>query len=142
LIEIYTDGSCLGNPGKGGWAFLAVQDNRQIEKYGFELNTTNNRMELKAAINSIMYFKSSSEMKIYTDSSYLKNGITLWINNWKKNNWRNSQNQIIKNIDLWKELNILNSIKKIEWHWVKAHAKNEMNNRDDFLARKAAESLK
>jgi len=142
LIEIYTDGSCLGNPGKGGWAFLAVQDNRQIEKYGFELNTTNNRMELKAAINSIMYFKSSSEMKIYTDSSYLKNGITLWINNWKKNNWRNSQNQIIKNIDLWKELNILNSIKKIEWHWVKAHAKNEMNNRVDFLARKAAESLK
>ena len=142
MIEIYTDGSCLGNPGKGGWAFLAVQDNRQIEKYGFELNTTNNRMELKAAINSIMYFKSSSEMKIYTDSSYLKNGITLWINNWKKNNWRNSQNQIIKNIDLWKELNILNSIKKIEWHWVKAHAKNEMNNRDDFLARKAAESLK
>ena len=142
MIEVYTDGSCLGNPGKGGWAFLAVQDKRKIEKSGYEINTTNNRMELKAAINAIHFFKSSSEMKIYTDSNYLKNGITIWINNWLKNDWRNSQNQIIKNIDLWKELNYLNSLKKIEWYWVKAHAKNEMNNRVDYLARKAAGSFK
>jgi len=141
LIEVYTDGSCLGNPGTGGWAFLILNDGRITNHFGYQLDTTNNQMELTAAINALEFIKENDEIILFTDSIYLKNGITSWITNWKKNNWKNSQKKEVKNIDLWIKLDVLNSQKKIIWKWVKAHDINDHNNRVDLLAREAAEKL-
>ena len=135
---VYTDGSCLGNPGKGGWAAVIIKNNQEEIIYGSEKNSTNNRMELTAAINALLKTKESKKIKIYTDSKYLKDGIEKWINNWKNNNWKNANKKDVKNKDLWTKLDSLINKKQISWEWVKAHSINEYNNKVDILARKAA----
>ena len=138
MIEVYTDGSCLGNPGAGGWAFLILKGDQLISKSGSAKNSTNNRMELTAAIKSLEYLKDENTLKINTDSNYLKNGINLWIFNWKKNKWLNSKKEHVKNKELWIELELLTKNKDIYWNWVKAHNDNKFNNMVDGLAREAA----
>ena len=137
-IIIYTDGSCLGNPGKGGWAALIIQNNTEETLIGSEKETTNNRMELTAAINALLKIKQNKKIKIYTDSKYVKDGIQKWINNWKLNNWKNANKKDVKNKDLWIKLDNLIDKKEITWNWVKAHSINEYNNKVDLLARNAA----
>ena len=140
MIEVYTDGSCLGNPGVGGWAFLVIKENKLTSKSGLDKNTTNNRMELCAAIEALDFLKDEKILKIHTDSSYLKNGISSWISNWEKNNWLTSNKKPVKNKDLWIKLAELTKNKNITWEWVKAHDENKFNNMVDELARKEAES--
>jgi len=143
-IKIYTDGACVGNPGPGGWAAIIIQESNKIEIFGGEKLTTNNRMELTAAIKALEYCleketkqMSLKEVKIYTDSNYLKDGITVWINNWEKNNWKTTDKKNVKNVDLWKKLKELTKISQIEWYWVKGHSQNPMNELADKLAKKA-----
>ena len=140
MIEVYTDGSCLGNPGVGGWAFLAIKENKLTSKSGFDKNTTNNRMELHAAIEALEFLKDEKILIIYTDSNYLKNGISSWISSWEKNNWLNSKKKPVKNKDIWIKLAALTKDKNITWKWVKAHDENKFNYMVDDLARKEAES--
>ena len=138
MIEIYTDGSCLSNPGNGGWAAI-ISDNGKIKKIsGSEKNTTNNRMELLAPINALREINSNSEITIYTDSQYVKLGITEWINKWLNNNWQTSNKEDVKNKDLWVELHNLDKSLNVKWNWVKAHAGNPMNEEVDLMAKKAA----
>ena len=138
MIEIYTDGSCLENPGNGGWAAI-INNNGKIEKIsGNEKNTTNNRMELLAPINALTKIKSNNEIQIYTDSQYVKLGITEWINTWIKNKWQTSKKEEVKNKDLWIELYDLNNSLNIKWNWIKAHSGNVLNEEVDLLAKKAA----
>ena len=141
MIEVYTDGSCLGNPGTGGWAFQVFNEGTIINHFGYQLDTTNNQMELTAAIKALEFLQKESEIILFTDSTYVRNGITSWIVNWKKNNWKNSQRKDVKNKILWEKLDVLNSRKNITWKWVKAHDINEHNNKVDLLAREAAENL-
>ena len=141
MISVYTDGSCLGNPGNGGWAFLIVGEKNICHRSGFELNTTNNKMELVAVIKALEFLKEFRDISINTDSNYVKQGITTWIINWKKNNWKTSRKQPVKNKELWERLDKLNLSKNINWNWVKAHNIDEFNNQVDTLARKAAETL-
>tara|TARA_Y100000590_G_scaffold258828_1_gene290492 strand:+ start:103 stop:534 length:432 start_codon:yes stop_codon:yes gene_type:complete len=137
-IDIYTDGSCIGNPGPGGWSFVIKYTNQKIKEFsGSENLTTNNRMELTAAINAIKFFKKKTILNIYTDSKYLKNGITLWIKTWKLNDWKTSNKKDVKNLDLWKILEKETLKHKINWNWVKAHNENVLNEKADNLARKA-----
>jgi len=138
-VIVFTDGSCLGNPGKGGWAILIIENNSTREFFGSEKTTTNNRMELTAAINAVKKTKSKKKVKIVTDSKYVKNGIETWINNWKKNNWKTSNKQNVKNKDLWIKLDTLIQKRNINWSWVKGHANNFYNERVDLLAKNAAE---
>ena len=138
MITIYTDGSCLTNPGNGGWAAI-ISDGKETKKIsGSEKNTTNNRMELLAPINALKEVNPDIEIKIYTDSQYVKNGITEWINTWLANNWKTSKKEDVKNKDLWIELYNLNKSLNIKWNWVKAHDGNPMNEEVDLLAKKAA----
>ena len=138
MIKIYTDGSCLENPGKGGWAAI-INDDGDIKKVsGGEKNTTNNRMELMAPINALKVMNPNKEIEIYTDSQYVKLGITQWINTWLKNNWKTSKKEDVKNKDLWLELNNLNNSLDVKWNWVKAHSGNPLNEEVDLLAKKAA----
>ena len=138
MIKIYTDGSCLENPGKGGWAAI-INDNGNIKKInGSEKNTTNNRMELMAPINALKNINSKEEINIYTDSQYVKLGITEWINTWVKNDWQTSRKEDVKNKDLWMELYNLNNSLNVKWNWVKAHAGDPLNEEVDLLAKKAA----
>mgnify|MGYP001302975667 FL=1 len=141
MIDVYTDGSCLGNPGNGGWAFLVKKNDIISSRSGFVLNTTNNQMELTAAIKAIEFLDTNDVINLLTDSNYVKNGITSWIKNWKINNWTNSSKQPVKNKDLWERLDELNSTKSVNWQWVKAHSTNNYNNQVDLLARQSAESL-
>ena len=141
MIDVYTDGSCLGNPGNGGWAFLVKNNDIISSRSGFVLNTTNNQMELTAAIKAIEFLDTNDVINLLTDSNYVKNGITSWIKNWKINNWKNSSKQPVKNKDLWERLDELNSTKSVNWQWVKAHSTNNYNNQVDLLARQSAESL-
>ena len=138
MIKIYTDGSCLKNPGNGGWAAIICTDNEIKKISGSEKDTTNNRMELMATINALKEVNSEDLIEIYTDSKYVKNGITDWIHNWIKNNWKTSNKEDVKNKDLWTQLHDLNSNSKIKWNWVKAHAGNPLNEEVDLLAKKAA----
>jgi ribonuclease HI len=140
MIIIYTDGSCLTNPGNGGWAAIIKQDEKIRRISGSEKNTTNNRMELLAPINALKQINTESPIEIYTDSQYVKLGITEWINNWVKNNWQTSKKENVKNKDLWIELYNLNKSFDINWNWVKAHAGNKLNEEVDLLAKKAANS--
>ena len=136
--KIYTDGACSGNPGPGGWgAVIFDQDDKQKNISGSEKNTTNNRMELLAAIMSLKKIKSNSEVVIFTDSTYVKNGITEWMKNWKKNGWKNSSKKPVKNKDLWVKLDKLCEANSVSWKWVKGHSSNEFNNLADELATKA-----
>ena len=139
MIKIYTDGSCLKNPGNGGWAAI-INNNGKIQKIsGGEKNTTNNKMELLAAINALKKIKKDELVEIYTDSKYVKLGITEWINKWIKNNWKTSKKENVKNKELWLELYELNNSFSIKWMWIKAHSGNQLNEEVDFLAKKAAE---
>jgi ribonuclease HI len=140
MIIIFTDGSCLTNPGNGGWAAIIKQDEKIRRISGSEKNTTNNRMELLAPINALKQINTESPVEIYTDSQYVKLGITEWINNWVKNNWQTSKKENVKNKDLWIELYNLNKSFDINWNWVKAHAGNKLNEEVDLLAKKAANS--
>ena len=136
--KIYTDGACSGNPGPGGWgAVIFDQDNKQKNISGSEKNTTNNRMELLAAIMSLKKIKTNSEVVIFTDSIYVKYGITEWMKNWKKNRWKNSSKKPVKNKDLWVKLDKLCEANSVSWKWVKGHSTNEFNNLADELATKA-----
>ena len=141
MINVYTDGSCLGNPGNGGWAFLIEEEKDIRYRAGFEKNTTNNQMELIAAIKALEFLNKYNDITINTDSNYVKEGITNWIFNWKKNNWKTSTKQLVKNRELWERLDNLCERKNISWCWVKAHNTSEFNNQVDELAREAAESL-
>ena len=138
MIKIYTDGSCLSNQGNGGWAAI-ININGEIKKIsGNEKNTTNNRMELMAPINALKNINSKDPIEIFTDSKYVKNGITEWINTWVLNNWKTSKKENVKNKDLWLELHKLNQSLNVKWNWVKAHAGNPLNEEVDMLAKKAA----
>ena len=138
MIKIYTDGSCLSNPGNGGWAAI-ININGEIKKIsGNEKNTTNNRMELLAPINALKKMNANSEIIIYTDSQYVKLGITEWINKWVINNWQTSKKEDVKNKDLWVELYNLDKSLNVKWYWVKAHAGDPMNEEVDLMAKKAA----
>jgi len=136
IINIYTDGACSGNPGNGGWGAFLSNGKYSKEIYGGLKDTTNNRMELTAAIESLRILKNPCNVIINTDSVYVKDGITKWIGNWKKNNWKNSQKKDVKNRDLWEELEEVIKIHQIEWRWVKGHAGDIGNERADELARK------
>ncbi len=138
MIKIYTDGSCLKNPGNGGWAAIICTDNEVKKISGSEKDTTNNRMELMATINALKEVNSEDLIEIYTDSKYVKNGITDWIHNWIKNNWKTSNKEDVKNKDLWVQLHDLNNNSNIKWNWVKAHSGNPLNEEVDLLAKKAA----
>ncbi len=138
-LKIYTDGSCIGNPGPGGWAAVIILENSKKEIFGGEKLTTNNRMELTAAIKALEFCKNqqTQEIKIYTDSVYVKDGITVWINKWEKNNWKTNDKKSVKNIDLWKKLKELVRSRQIEWIWIKGHSDNPMNDLADRLAKEA-----
>ena len=143
-IKIYTDGACIGNPGPGGWAAIILTENSKKEIFGGEKLTTNNRMELTAAIKALEFCIESKgkqpsfeQIKIYTDSNYLKEGITVWINTWEKNNWKTADRKNVKNIELWKKLKELTKLLHIEWNWIKSHSTDSMNNLVDELAKKA-----
>ena len=133
-LKVYTDGACSGNPGKGGWAAVILDGKSQTSISGSENKTTNNRMELMAPIMALKKIKNKSEIIIYTDSRYVKDGITEWIKKWKLNNWKSSNKKPVKNKDLWVQLD--NSCKKhnVSWKWIKAHAENKYNNLVDELA--------
>lgn len=142
MIKIYTDGACKGNPGKGGWGALIQLGGESIEIFGGELNTTNNRMELIAVIEALDKVKAEpSRVMVFTDSTYVQKGISEWILNWKKNGWRSSSKQPVKNQDLWMRLDELKQGMKIEWNWVKGHAGHPENERADFLANQGVESI-
>ena len=140
MITIYTDGSCLTNPGSGGWAAIINENNKKKIISGNEKNTTNNRMELLAPINALREIKSGPKIKIYTDSQYVKNGITEWINTWLSNDWKTSKKEDVKNKDLWIELYNLTKFLDIQWIWIKAHDGNPLNEEVDLLAKRAANS--
>ena len=134
---IYTDGACKGNPGIGGWGvYISMENNKTKELFGYEKLTTNNKMELTAAIKGLEYFKTPEDIALFTDSNYLKLGITIWIDKWKKNNWKNKQNKNIKNPDLWKKLDHLNNFHRVTWNWVKGHSGDFGNDKADKLANK------
>lgn len=136
-LSIYTDGACSGNPGPGGWGALLMWNGNVREISGGEAHTTNNRMELTAAIEALKLLRRRSNVTLYTDSSYVRNGITSWIYSWKRSGWKLSRKEAVKNVDLWQELDRLNSAHEVEWIWVKGHSGNEWNERADQLARSA-----
>jgi ribonuclease HI len=138
MIKIYTDGSCLENPGNGGWAAIIIDDGKKTQIKGSKKNTTNNQMELLAPIEALKKIPKGSEVQIFTDSKYVKSGITEWIHNWKKNGWKTANKQKVKNKDLWVELDLLSSQFDIKWGWVKAHSNDKLNNEVDLIAREAA----
>ena len=139
-ITIYTDGACSGNPGKGGWAALMQYNNVEKEIFGTEEETTNNRMELMAAISALEILKEPCRVEIFTDSKYVKDGITKWIDGWIKNNWKNSSKKPVKNKELWERLLEVSKKHEIVWNWVEGHAGNELNERVDQLARSQCKS--
>ena len=138
MIKVYTDGSCLENPGKGGWAAIIINESGRIEIKGSKENTTNNQMELTAPIMALKKIPQGSKVQIFTDSKYVKSGITEWIHNWKKNGWKTADRKKVKNKNLWAKLDDLSNAFDIEWIWVKAHSNDELNNEVDLLARSSA----
>ncbi len=141
-VDIWTDGACSGNPGPGGWGAILHYAGAEKELSGAEPATTNNRMELMAAIMALNALKRSSKVRLHTDSKYVMDGVTKWIHGWKKNGWKTADKKPVKNDDLWKLLDDANARHEVEWKWVKGHADNEMNNRADELARGAIKTLK
>jgi len=140
ILKIYCDGACSGNPGKGGWGVILIWGDIVKEISGYEVETTNNRMEMKAAIEGLKIVKKNVDIEIYTDSKYLCEGITNWIHKWKKNRWL-SKSKIIKNIDLWQELDVLANNFNISWNWVKGHNGDFYNERADKLATNAIKKM-
>ena len=139
MIKVYTDGSCLKNPGKGGWAAIIINDRVKTEIKGSQKNTTNNQMELTAPIMALKKIPKGSKIQIFTDSKYVKSGITEWIHSWKKNGWKTADKKEVKNKELWIELDELSRAFDIDWIWVKAHSTDELNNEVDLLARLSAD---
>ena len=140
MIKIYTDGSCLNNPGNGGWAAI-INVNGEVKKIsGSEKDTTNNKMELMAPIKALQEIEENQQIEIYTDSQYVRLGITDWIHKWTTNNWQTSKKEPVKNKDLWIMLNNLTEKKLIDWKWIKAHAGNKFNELADKLATEAIDS--
>ena len=135
-VEIYTDGACRGNPGPGGWGVLLRFNDKEKELWGGEAGTTNNRMELMAAIRALEALKRPSRVKLYTDSLYVMKGITTWIHDWKRRGWRTAEKKPVKNEDLWRQHDDLAAKHEIEWHWVKGHNGHPENERADALANK------
>ena len=140
VIKVYTDGACSGNPGPGGWGVYVMTGDEETELKGGEPATTNNRMELMAAIEALRHMSEGTPFALYTDSTYVKNGLNEWIKNWKKNNWRTASRKPVKNRDLWEELDALAAKHTIEWHWVKGHAGDPGNERADLLARQGLDA--
>ena len=138
MIKIYTDGSCIGNPGNGGWAGIIINNGKKTQIKGSKKNTTNNQMELLAPIKALKKIPKGSKVQIFTDSKYVKSGITEWIHNWKKNGWKTANKKKVKNIELWTELDLLSNQFEINWNWVKAHSTDKLNNEVDLIAREAA----
>ena len=139
---IYTDGACSGNPGPGGWGALMIYGGRDKEISGAEPVTTNNRMELMAAISSLEALSRPCTVDLYTDSQYVRNGISTWINGWKAKGWRTADKKPVKNEDLWRRLDAARERHNVTWHWVKGHATDERNNRVDGLARAAITAMR
>ena len=140
-VNIYTDGACRGNPGVGGWGALIEHENHNKEIFGGEKLTTNNQMELMAAIQGLKALSEKCIVNLTTDSKYVMDGINSWIKNWKRNNWKNSQKQNVKNKDLWIQLDKLNEQHDVKWHWVKGHSGHPQNELADQLANKGIDSL-
>ncbi len=138
VVEIFTDGACSGNPGPGGWAAILRFRDEQKELTGGERETTNNRMEMMAAIAALEALKRPAQVEITTDSTYVKDGITRWIHGWKKNGWKTSAKKPVKNQDLWQRLDQALAHHQVEWHWVRGHEGHPENERADALARQAA----
>ena len=140
-VEIFTDGACRGNPGPGGWGALLRYGDEEKELWGGEANTTNNRMELLAAIRALEALSRNCKVILTTDSQYVKNGITQWIENWKRKSWKTSSRQPVKNVDLWKQLDELVGRHDVEWHWVRGHTGHPENERADQLANRGIDEL-
>jgi len=140
-VIIYTDGACRGNPGPGGWGVTLRYQDKERELWGGEKDTTNNRMELLAAIKGLEALKRESVVELYTDSNYVKNGISQWIHNWKKNGWKSANRKPIKNQDLWMRLDELQAKHQVSWHWVKGHSGDPNNERVDMLANRGVDEL-
>jgi ribonuclease HI len=137
-VQVITDGACIGNPGPGGWAAILRYKSHKRELFGFEPNTTNNRMELTAAVRGLEALIEPCEVEVITDSEYLKNGVTEWMKRWKSNGWRTAGKAPVKNKDLWEQLDLAASRHAARWTWTKGHASHDDNNRADELATRAA----
>ena len=140
-VEIYTDGACRGNPGPGGWGVLLKSRGHEKELYGGESETTNNRMELTAAIQGLAALKKSSKVTLTTDSQYVRKGITKWIGNWKKNGWKTASKKPVKNADLWQQLDSLRTGRNVDWQWIKGHAGFIGNEHADTLANQGVDEV-
>jgi ribonuclease HI len=141
VVDIFTDGACSGNPGPGGWGAVLRYDGHEKDIFGGERLTTNNRMELMAAIMALEGLKRPVKVRLHTDSQYVKNGITQWIGGWKRNGWRTADKKPVKNVDLWQRLEAALERHEVSWHWVRGHAGHPENERADALARRGIAEL-
>jgi ribonuclease HI len=141
-VVVYTDGACKGNPGPGGWGALLRWKEHEKELFGGERVTTNNRMELTAVIEALSALKSRCQVAVYTDSEYVKNGITIWIHGWKQRGWRTADKKPVKNVELWQRLETLANQHDVQWHWVRGHDGDPGNERADALANRGVDSLR
>ena len=140
-VIMYTDGACRGNPGPGGWGVYITYEGASKEIFGGKPDTTNNQMELSAAIEGLIALKEPCAIDLFTDSKYVMDGITQWIHNWKKNNWRTAAKKDVKNKELWQQLDELINFHQVQWHWVKGHSGDEGNEMADLLANKGIDSI-
>jgi len=140
-VDIFTDGACRHNPGPGGWGAILKSKSATKELYGGEIDTTNNQMELLAAIKALQSLKRPCRVNLYTDSNYVKQGITEWIVKWKSNGFRNTKKKPVLNSDLWKQLDALNSMHRVKWYWIKGHSGHPENERADALANKGVDEI-
>lgn len=141
VVEIYTDGACKGNPGRGGWGALLRYGDHERELWGGEAMTTNNRMELTAVIRALEALKRPARVRVHTDSQYVQKGVSEWLPHWKRRGWKTSEGKPVKNVDLWRQLDALAAKHRIEWVWVRGHAGHDGNERADRLANQGVESL-
>ena len=141
-VQIYTDGACKGNPGPGGWGAWLRSGTHEKELWGGDPHTTNNRMELTAVIEALSTLKRRCSVAIYTDSEYVRNGITTWIHGWKRRGWTTADKKPVKNVELWQKLDALAAGHEVQWHWVKGHAGDPGNERADRLANRGVESAR
>ncbi|MDO8977007.1 ribonuclease HI [Reyranella sp.] len=141
-VEIFTDGACSGNPGPGGWGTILRMGDKERELSGGDRATTNNRMELMAAIQGLEALKRPCQVRLFTDSVYVKDGVTKWIHGWKKNGWKTSDKKPVKNVELWQRLDAARAVHHVEWHWVKGHSGHPENERADALARGAIATIR
>jgi ribonuclease HI len=141
-VVVYTDGACKGNPGPGGWGAFLTWGDHQKELFGGDAMTTNNRMELTAVIEALASLKRGCRVAIYTDSQYVRNGITVWIKGWKARGWRTADRKPVKNVELWQRLEALEAQHQVQWHWVRGHTGDPGNERADLLANRGVESVR